>query len=46
MYGYVDNQVRFVTLTPDDVVPTDHPIRKIKTIVDKARMRDGVVLPD
>lgn len=36
MRGIVDNQVRFVLLTPDEVVPTDHPIRKIRTIVDKA----------
>jgi transposase len=36
MRGIVDNQVRLVMLTPDDVVPVDHPIRKIRTIVDEA----------
>lgn len=36
MRGNVDNRVRFVAITPDDVVPADHPIRRIKSLVDNA----------
>src|ERR1700759_517634 len=36
MRGNVDHQIRFVALSPEDVVPADHPIRKIRTIVDEA----------
>lgn len=36
MRGIVDHQPRFVSLTPEDVVPKNHPIRKIRVIVDKA----------
>jgi len=43
MRGIVDNQIRFVALTPEDVVPTDHPIRRIKTIVDEALLKMGPV---
>jgi len=36
MRGFVDHQARLVMITPDDVVPVGHPIRKIRKIVDKA----------
>lgn len=36
MRGNIDHQARFVLVTPDDVVPVDHPIRKIRKIVDAA----------
>lgn len=36
MRGFVDHQARLVMVTPDDMVPRDHPIRKIRVIVDKA----------
>jgi transposase len=36
MRGFVDYQPRFVTLTPEDVVPENHPIRKIRAIVNEA----------
>lgn len=36
MRGIVDYQARLVMVTPDDMVPANHPIRKIRVIVDKA----------
>lgn len=36
MRGFVDHQTRFVMVTPEDMVPQDHPIRKIRVIVDDA----------
>lgn len=36
MRGFVDYQPRFVSLTPEDVVLENHPIRKIRRIVDEA----------
>jgi len=37
MRGRLDNQVTMlVSLTPDQLVPQDHPIRRIKAIVDQA----------
>ena len=37
MRGRLDNQVdMLVALTPEDLVPRDHPIRRIKPIVDQA----------
>lgn len=36
MRGNIDHQARFVLVTPDDVVPADHPIRKIRKLVDQA----------
>lgn len=36
MRGFVDHQAHLVMLTPDDLVPVNHPIRKIRAIVDEA----------
>jgi len=37
MRGRLENQVdMLVALTPDQLVPQDHPIRRIKPIVDQA----------
>ena len=36
MRGNVNHQARLVLVTPDDMVPANHPIRKIRVIVDKA----------
>jgi transposase len=37
MRGSTDEQVEILsTLTPDELVPADHPIRRIKVIVDRA----------
>ena len=36
MRGNVDYQARMVLVTPDDMVPADHPIRKIRKLVDAA----------
>ena len=36
MRGRLETQVSFSTITPEMVVPSDHPIRRIKPIVDAA----------
>jgi len=36
MRGETTHQVRMLAITPDALVPQDHPIRKIKPIVDRA----------
>jgi len=36
MRGETTQQVRMLAITPDALVPQDHPIRKIKPIVDRA----------
>lgn len=39
MLGDKSNQVEaLIALTPDELVPQDHPIRQIKPIVEKAVM--------
>ena len=36
MRGDTTRQVRMLAITPDQLVPEDHPIRAIKPIVDRA----------
>ncbi len=36
MRGTIMRQVTFLTLTPDQLIPPDHPIRRVKPLVDTA----------
>ena len=36
MRGTIMRQVTFLTLTPDQLIPADHPIRRVKPLVDTA----------
>ncbi len=36
MRGALMRQVTFLTITPDQLIPPDHPIRRIKPLVDAA----------
>ncbi len=43
MRGTIMRQVTFLTLTPDQLIPSDHPIRRIKPLVDAALAELGPV---
>jgi hypothetical protein len=36
MRGTIMRQVTFLTITPDQLIPPDHPIRRVKPLVDAA----------
>lgn len=48
MRGSVENQSTVVMVNPESMVPSDHPIRVIKKIVDEAPsvpVPDGAIAP-
>ncbi len=43
MRGTLMRQVTFLTITPDQLIPADHPIRRVKPLVDRALAELGPV---
>ena len=43
MRGTIMRQVTFLTITPDQLIPPDHPIRRVKPLVDAALAELGPV---
>ena len=43
MRGTIMRQVTFLTITPDQLIPQDHPIRRVKPLVDTALAELGPV---
>ena len=46
MRGTIMRQVTFLTLTPDQLIPPDHPIRRVKSLVDTALAKLSPVFDD
>jgi transposase len=46
MRGTIMRQVTFLTLTPDQLIPPDHPIRRVKPLVDTALAKLSSVFDD
>lgn len=46
MRGTMMRQVTFLTLTPDQLIPPDHPIRRVKPLVDTALAQLSPVFDD